>query len=106
MGDTYDWIIKNKNLESIIQTSKDDDLPNLITEYIKEKSLDEESVCIQLLICKSAPFIKAMQDAIKTDGKKKKKGRGALFQFLPSMDEVEKVSDECERKHPYCRLSY
>lgn len=93
-------------LEDLIKMSKEENLPDHINEYIKERTSDEDTGCIQLLICKSAPFIKGMQTALKSKEEAKKKGKGALFEFIPKLEEVERYSDECEQKYPDCAIEY
>ena len=83
---------------------KNDDLSANIISYIKEHSLDEETDCIQLLICKLSPFVKSMQEALSS--KQVVKGKKALFEHLPTKEDVEKASEKCERHHPYCNIIY
>lgn len=96
--------MNNKKLTELIDYAKDESLPDHIIENIKEHSLDEETDCIQLLICKTKPFIWGMQKAI-IDGIIGKAKLG-LFSNLPSMHEVTEHGDSCEKKHPYCPLHY
>lgn len=102
----FDWLINNERLSDAIKISKESDLPDKINEYIKERSLDEESGCIQLLICKISPFIWAMQRTLNTKDEFKMKGEPALSQFMPNLEEVADNSDECEEKYPYCLIHY
>lgn len=64
--------------------------------------MDEETGCIQQLICKSSPFIWGMQRALSFKANEQSKGRNALFAYFPNMEEVETYADECEKKYPYC----
>lgn len=91
----------------LLAYAKDRDLPMQIINYIKERSLDEETDCLQLLICKSSPFIWGMQRSLmpKKDQpkeKRKRKGVEVMLEFMPSFEEVAQNSEQCDRKHPFC----
>lgn len=95
-------MIKNRKVSDLIETIKNENLNNMIMEYVKEKSLDEDSGCIQLLICKTSPFVQQMQEAVVS--KRKVKGYKAFFEYLPNFEEIVSNGDDCEQKHPYCTI--
>lgn len=96
--------MNNNYISDILLDAKNETLPDHIIEYIKERSVDEETDCIQLLICKTKPFIWGMQKAV-TDGIAAK-GAIGLFSHLPSINEVADYGDSCEKQHPYCVMYY
>lgn len=81
-------------------------LSDHVIEYVKEHSSDEETDCVQLLICKLSPFIKGMQESLKESGDEEEYSGNILFKYMPSLADIIEVGDECEEKHPYCRLVY
>lgn len=103
-GSPIDWIMNNNKLLELIDYAKDESLPEHIIDNIKDHSLDEETDCIQLLICKVKPFIWGMQKTI-VDGIASKTKFG-LFNNLPTVQEMAEHGDSCEKKHPYCPLYY
>ncbi|XP_045479645.1 uncharacterized protein LOC123684430 [Harmonia axyridis] len=103
IGSPLDWIREKPEIKSKMSYMTNPDLPNDIVEYIKERSLDENTDCIQLLICKTAPFIWGMQKSLK-DENSKVSGIAALFQYLPTSEEFLSNGDRCEKLHPYCFL--
>lgn len=80
---------------------KDKDLPEKIVLYVKEKS-SEETDCLQLLICKGAPFVWGMQKALDHGVNASVKGGYTLNTYLPSLEEVIDHGLRCEEKHPFC----
>ncbi|KAF5308344.1 hypothetical protein FQR65_LT18217 [Abscondita terminalis] len=105
-GTPYDWIINNSHVSDILGTAKHSDLPSNIVEYIKDRGLDEETDCLQLLICKSTPLIWGMQKTVNSSIDDIPKGKAALFANLPSIQEFADYGDLCENKHPYCTIYY
>lgn len=81
-------------------------LSKQIIEYIKEHSLDEETDCIQLLICKVSPFIDSMQKSLEPKERNEDSGKNVLFKHMPSIENITAIGDKCEENHPYCRLIY
>ncbi|XP_044749118.1 uncharacterized protein LOC123309884 [Coccinella septempunctata] len=102
-GSPLDWVIEKPEVKSKMSYMVNPELPNDIVEYIKERSLDENTDCIQLLICKSAPFIWGMQRSL-TGENSTVGGISALFQHLPSTEEFLTNGERCEKQHPYCFL--
>lgn len=77
----------------------DRELPDEVIRYIRERNLDEDTGCLQQLICKSSPFVWGMQKALTG---KQSRGRNVFFAYFPDLKEVEEYADKCERKYPYC----
>ncbi|KAK4887020.1 hypothetical protein RN001_003291 [Aquatica leii] len=105
-GTPYDWILNNAHIVDLLSTAKNNDLPKNIVEYIKDRGLDEETDCIQLLMCKTTPLIWGMQKTVNSSIDEIPKGKAALFANLPSIEEFTDYSDACESKHPYCTIYY
>lgn len=101
-----EWMLNNSNVVDMLSDIKDKDLPINIVEYIKERGLDEDTDCIQLLVCKTAPLIWGMQKTINSTTKEAVKGRKALYSNLPTVEEFAENGDACEKKHPYCLIYY
>ncbi|KAJ3657921.1 hypothetical protein Zmor_009697 [Zophobas morio] len=100
-GTPLDWMMSSPEVMRMFQHIKDRDLPDHIIMYIKERALDEDSDCVQLLICKGAPFVWGMQRVL--DGNSTTvKGAKSLYAFLPTLEDVIDHADTCDRKHPYC----
>ncbi|KAK5643669.1 hypothetical protein RI129_007514 [Pyrocoelia pectoralis] len=105
-GTPYDWVLNNSNLADIIESAKQDDLPENIVNYIKERGLEEDTDCIQLLLCKAAPLIWGMQKTVNSSHENMPKGKAVLFANLPTLEEFADYGDICEKKHPYCLIYY
>lgn len=103
-GTPLEWIMDNSEVVGLLEHAKNNSLPNKIVNYIKERSLDEDTDCIQLLICKISPFVWGMQKAVGENNNRK--GNGILFEHLPTADDVANNGDICEKKHPYCIIHY
>ncbi|KAJ8922888.1 hypothetical protein NQ315_007924 [Exocentrus adspersus] len=101
-GSLFDWVLSNTAVEDLLTNAQDEKLPEKVIEYVKDRSLDEDSGCIQLLICKSAPFISKMQKSIKERSRNSTLGYSALYKYLPTVEEVSDHGDDCEKKFPYC----
>lgn len=94
--------MNSNQVKNLLDYATDTDLPERVIEYVKERSLDEDSGCIQQLICKGAPLVWGMQKALKLKPDEQMKGKGALFGYFPKLEEVEEHADKCEKKYPYC----
>ena len=107
--DLTTWILnkQSRKLQDLLEVARNDSLPEQIEEMIREQS-EEETSCIQLLVCKISPFVSKMQETIfnQKDGKLDKELRGAAFmyQHLPTPEEIHVKSDVCERKYKDCKL--
>lgn len=101
-GSPYEWMMNSSYVSKLFHHLTDHELPNHVIQYIRERNLDEETGCLQQLICKSSPFIWGMQRALNFKPNEQSKGREALFAYFPKIEEVEEYADECEGKYPYC----
>lgn len=105
-GDPFKWLSNNTHIGDILHHVQNKNLSEYVIEFIKEHSLDEETDCLQLLICKLSPFVTTMQESLRKKADVKENGNGLLFKYLPSLEDVREVGDKCEVKHPYCKLIY
>ncbi|GJQ64997.1 hypothetical protein Trydic_g7159 [Trypoxylus dichotomus] len=105
-GDPFQWLSNNTHLADVIHHIQNKNLSEYVINYIKEHSLDEETDCVQLLICKLSPFIDGMQKSLQQNGKSEDSGKKVLFKYMPSVEDVSEIGERCEENHPYCRLVY
>ncbi|CAH1995494.1 unnamed protein product [Acanthoscelides obtectus] len=101
----YDTMMRNPEVAETFGNAIDRDLVEKVIEYVKERSLDEETGCLQLLICKSRPFFRRMQEVIAHRGNNTEFVEDAMYGYFPNVEEVADYADMCERKHPYCNES-
>ncbi|GAB1860357.1 hypothetical protein CAJAP_01436 [Camponotus japonicus] len=88
---------KNEKIQHLVEQAKNPNLPNqLIT-----RMAGPDSACIRLLVCKSSPVIKAAQNSLNN---KSQNHLHRLIAWLPSKEEFETNSDECEGNHTDCSL--
>lgn len=59
------------------------------------------SACIRLLLCKLSPIIKAAQNSLNN---KSQDYMYRMIAWLPSKEEFETNSNECEEKYTDCQL--
>lgn len=107
-GSPLDWITTNPSgqISELITAAKDPTLPERIVEYLQERTTDEETGCVQLLVCKSAPFLWGMQKAIgKNSPTSYATGTTGMYKYLPTLEEVANHGDDCEEKYPTCLLT-
>ncbi|KAK9870011.1 hypothetical protein WA026_006106 [Henosepilachna vigintioctopunctata] len=102
-GSPFDWLRDKADVKSQMTYMTNPQLPEDVVEYIKERSLDENTDCIQLLICKSSPIIWGMQRSLSSFNSTVK-GLGALLHYLPTVAQFLNHSEVCEKQHPYCIL--
>ncbi|PSN49101.1 hypothetical protein C0J52_13635 [Blattella germanica] len=75
-----------------------------------ERFSDEESGCIQLLVCKSSPFVWGMQRSVRAllskeqDRARRLTPIQRMYNHLPSVKEVTEVGDHCEHRFPACTV--
>lgn len=62
-----------------------------------------DSACIRLLLCKSSLVIRKAQNSLDN---KSQNNVDKIIAWLPSVEEFEANSDECETKHTDCSLFY
>ncbi|XP_032684815.1 uncharacterized protein LOC116850527 [Odontomachus brunneus] len=97
--DPVKFILENKNdkVQNLVDQARDVNLPNHLIARIS----GSDSACIRLLLCKSSPVIKAAQTSLNN---KSRHGMRRMTAWLPSKEEFEANSDECEDKHTDCSL--
>ncbi|XP_017775502.1 PREDICTED: uncharacterized protein LOC108561898 [Nicrophorus vespilloides] len=100
-----DWMLSNPEVEKMLPHASNGNLPHHIVEFLREGPARDSTGCLQLLICKGAPFVWGMQRAINAKGKDVKRGFSALTDYIPSLEQVAEHGDECEIKHPYCIIN-
>lgn len=103
-GTPLDWLMSTTQVIQLFEDIKDRGLPQQVVMYIKERSLDEETGCVQLLVCKGAPFVWGMQKVLDRSTNETTKGFKSMYTYLPTLEEVIEHADACDRKHPYCSI--
>ncbi|KAK2582480.1 hypothetical protein KPH14_004784 [Odynerus spinipes] len=99
--DPLQFILKNKNekMKKLIEEARNEALPDRLLD-----SLDGfDSGCIRLLLCKISIVIRAAQESLKNK-KPNSNGIRSFTAWLPSREDFEGNSDECEDKYTDCRL--
>lgn len=86
-------------MTKLIEEARNEALPDRLMDTID----GFDSACIRLLLCKASIVIRSAQESLK---KKKKKSNGirSFTAWLPSKEDFERNSDECEDKYTDCRL--
>ncbi|XP_026674586.1 uncharacterized protein LOC108631313 [Ceratina calcarata] len=87
---------KNEKIQRLISQAHDENLPRQLIEKVD----GADSACVRLLICKTSPVIRAAQNFLKNKTQKLRR----ITSWLPSRDEFEENSDECENMHTDCSL--
>ncbi|CAH1140172.1 unnamed protein product [Phyllotreta striolata] len=100
----FEWMLKSAGVSHIIPDTENMNLSEHVIDYITERSLDEETGCIQLLICKIKPFIREMQRALKERGRSAAKGFNLLFEYFPNSSTIIDNGYKCEKKYYYCSV--
>lgn len=86
-------------MKRLIEEARNEALPDRLID-----SLDGfDSGCIRLLFCKTSIVIKAVQESLKNK-KPNSNGIHSFTAWLPSREDFEGNSDECEDKYTDCRL--
>ncbi|OAD53567.1 hypothetical protein WN48_09729 [Eufriesea mexicana] len=88
---------KNERIQSLVEQARDENLPVRLIERIDEVGF----ACVRLLVCKISPVIRAAQNFLKNEDRG---GSSRMTSWLPSRDEFEENSDECENTHTDCGL--
>lgn len=132
--DTLGWVLKqsksNPFLSQQIESMLDKNLPDRIVKLIDDDDDDENTDCIKMLLCKTAPFIWSMQKAVSaqmndSDGNEleeppaeEEKNSSAdvdnnnddeyrlkpFSKYLPSVNEFQKHGNTCEHQFKGCKL--
>ncbi|XP_018335100.1 uncharacterized protein LOC108743998 [Agrilus planipennis] len=100
----FEWISNKSGISDLLTYAKSENLVDGIIKHIRENSLDEDSGCLQLLFCKSSPFVEGMQKAL--NNVHTQKGVKAFFEFLPNRTEIVRNGQWCEKKFPYCTVHF
>ncbi|XP_047366910.1 uncharacterized protein LOC124955876 isoform X3 [Vespa velutina] len=97
--DPLKFILENKNdkMTKLIEEARNEALPDRLMDTID----GFDSACIRLLLCKASIVIRSAQESLK---KKKSNGIRSFTAWLPSKEDFERNSDECEDKYTDCRL--
>ncbi|CAG9764152.1 unnamed protein product [Ceutorhynchus assimilis] len=94
--------IKNLNLETLIPIElgkiTNQSLTEYVMEYVKERLDDDKNGCVQLLICKIAPFVWKMQNYF-FNNDTNSENENIIFSFLPSRAELLEQSQACGNKY-------
>ncbi|XP_078049431.1 uncharacterized protein LOC144476402 [Augochlora pura] len=88
---------KNEKIQRLIEQAYDEKLPNQLMERID----GVDSACVKLLLCKTSPVIKAAQNFLKN---KVQVEPYRMTAWLPSKDDFEENSDQCDHTHVDCNL--
>ncbi|KAL2737892.1 jmjC domain-containing protein 4 isoform X2 [Vespula squamosa] len=96
--DPLKFILENKNdkMTKLIEEARNEALPDRLMDTID----GFDSACIRLLLCKASIVIRSAQESLK----KKSNGIRSFTAWLPSKEDFERNSDECEDKYTDCRL--
>lgn len=87
-------------MKELIEEARSEALPDRLLD-----SLDGlDSGCIRLLLCKSSIVIRAAQESLKNKGRTTGDRVRSFTAWLPTREEFEGNSDECEDKYTDCRL--
>ncbi|KAG7302137.1 hypothetical protein JYU34_013608 [Plutella xylostella] len=110
-GDPLTYILNKPSpaLQDLLSTAKNESLPDIIEDIIKQQGTTEDISCVRLLICKITPFVAKMQKAVfgkesMEDGKDTFTGASVMYRHLPSKEEINERSEVCERKYQNCEL--
>lgn len=133
IDDPFGWMLQQQDssqaLDQQLEGARDTNLPERLVESIANgllgfaESRGEQTDCIKLLVCKSAPIIRGMQRAIteRIDGSsnangKDEDGQGATtenpnanrideyFKHLPDVTEFKNHGDSCETRYADCKV--
>ncbi|XP_011707005.1 PREDICTED: uncharacterized protein LOC105462172 [Wasmannia auropunctata] len=88
---------KNENIRNLVDQARNPNLPNQLIARVT----GSDFACIRLLLCKSSPIIHAAQTSLNN---KSQDYMHRIIGWLPSKEDFEISSDECEKIHTDCRL--
>jgi hypothetical protein len=99
-------------LRDLLSTAQDHLLTDRVITTIQERYTDDETGCVQLLVCKSSPFVWGMQKAVRallnneedTQGWSRLTPIQRMYSDMPSVQEVSENGDQCEDRFPACRI--
>ncbi|XP_031775524.1 uncharacterized protein LOC116415207 [Apis florea] len=90
---------KNERIQNLLEQARDENLASRLMDRLD----GDDSSCIRLLVCKISPVIKAAQYSLKNKTQDK---WHRMTSWLPSKDQFEENSDECENTHTDCSLFF
>lgn len=90
----YYGILKNKYKHNLNSTLEGSEIIEKVIDHVRENSLDEDSGCIQLLLCKAAHTLDKIQKTILL--------QKSTLNFSSESEHISIIS--CKRKYPYCTL--
>lgn len=114
-GSPLDWILTNSSphLNKLMIDARDRNLPQKLIQLVTGgQSRWTEGECILRLLCKTSPFVWAMQKAIgeRIDGTDQEENRQdsgfleTIMRHLPDTKEVDLHGDACEDRYPNCKV--
>ncbi|XP_023720765.1 uncharacterized protein LOC111871714 [Cryptotermes secundus] len=107
------WLLDNPTvqLRDLLSRAQDRLLTDHVIRAIQERYTDDETGCVQLLVCKSSPFVRGMQKAVRAllnnedaKGWSRLTPMQRMYSDLPSVDEVTEDGDQCEERFPACHI--
>lgn len=133
IDDPFGWMLEQRDssqaLGQQIESARNTNLPERLVELIANGLLGvadgrgEQTDCIKLLVCKSAPIIRGMQRAIaeRIDGSSNSNGKDEdgqeattdnpkasrideYFKHLPDVTEFKNHGDSCETRYSGCKV--
>ncbi|KAJ9600747.1 hypothetical protein L9F63_001102 [Diploptera punctata] len=114
-GTPVSWILDNPSAQmgNLLKRAQDEFLPDKVIRSIQDRYSDDESGCIQLLVCKTSPFVWGMQKSVRAllrGNQEDRKGWNRLtpiqimYNDLPSVKEITEYGDNCEDRFPTCKI--
>lgn len=128
LENAFEWIYeqskKNPALGNYMNAMLDKNLPENIVKMINENYENSGSMnaanidCVKLLVCKSAPIIWGMQEAVSkqinepgddTDNPNNERMESsnpteAFFKYLPDVNVFQNHGDGCEKRYAACNI--
>ncbi|KAH0553551.1 uncharacterized protein LOC123263175 [Cotesia glomerata] len=86
-------------VQNLLKQAQSPELPRKITEQLDGMDLS----CVKLLICKMTPFILKAQASLKSESNNGSR-KTVFTSWLPSKEEFEDNSENCEQEHKDCRV--
>lgn len=112
-GTPFGWTITDhqRKLPSLIAGAQDNKLLEYLVEPIstmQQSTTDGE--CIKLLLCKTAPFVWRMQDAVMKSiqgqaDEDRQQTDGSPFNILSVWKEYKQHSKFCQRRYSHCNVT-
>ncbi|XP_067011775.2 uncharacterized protein [Anabrus simplex] len=111
MGNPLTWILDNpsQKIATLLEVAQDRTLP----EKLARRLPGRHTGCVQLLVCKSAPFVWGMQRSLRALLQPDPASQAEwsllgplqrMYAYIPSVSEVTSHGDQCEVNYPDCKL--